>query len=181
MSIVQELVARGSDKRLKPKNREPEWARSLGRVGVVTRNPALWAGVSAAMAASSNTRLRRAAGRATVCYLLGAVAGNLPKPLFSRPQPRFRRAKRPEIVRGSFPSGHGAAEVGYVFGATLEAPILFLPLGTAAMLAHWSLVRAGKHYVTDLLVGGTMGLAIALISKRAWPMDTGGAQAELGA
>ncbi|MBW3591047.1 MAG: phosphatase PAP2 family protein [Actinobacteria bacterium] len=171
MSIIQLISRSGSNKKIKPKKHEPELARSLGRVGVLTRNPTLWAGVAAAMGASSDAKLRRAAGRATACYISGAVIGNLPKPLFGRPQPRFRRAKKPEIIRGSFPSGHGAAEVGYVFGATLEAPILFLPLGTAAVLAHWSLVRAGKHYLSDLLVGGTMGLAIALMSKRAWPMD----------
>jgi membrane-associated phospholipid phosphatase len=41
-----------------------------------------------------------------------------------------------------------------VFGATLEDPAAFLPFGTMALLAHLSVVRAGKHYITDMLVGG---------------------------
>lgn len=172
MSITQAISRSGAGKRIKPKKREPGFARSLGRVGVITRNPALWAGCSAAMVASGNARLAQAAGRASACYLTGAVVGNLPKPLFYRPQPRFRRSKKPEIARGSFPSGHGAAEVGYVFGAALVVPVLLAPLGTAALLAHWSLVRAGKHYVSDLLVGGTIGLGIALLSARVWPVAT---------
>lgn len=72
-------------------------------------------------------------------------------------------------MRGSFPSGHGAAEVAYVFGASQEAPALFLPLGGAAMLAHWSLVRAGKHYVSDMLMGGFLGLGIAMFGDLLLP------------
>lgn len=136
-----------------------------GRAGIVTRQPLMWAGLSLALAASGSPALRRAATRGAACYLVGAGIGNLPKPLFHRPQPRFRKPKKPEVVRGSFPSGHGAAEVAYVFGASQEAPALFLPLGAAAMLAHWSLVRAGKHYVSDLLVGGSLGLGVALLSE----------------
>jgi len=70
---------------------------------------------------------------------------------------------------GSFPSGHAAAEVAYVFGATLEAPVAFLPLGTMALLAHLSLVKAGKHYISDTLVGGMLGLAVVALTARVWP------------
>lgn len=156
-------------KKIKPKKNEPPFAGKLGRVGIVTRQPLVWASVTALMASSDKPALRRAAGRGAACYLTGALVGNLPKPLFNRAQPRQRRPRKPQILRGSFPSGHGAAEVAYVFGASQEAPLLLLPLGTAAALAHWSLVRAGKHYVGDFLVGGSMGLAIAFAALRLKP------------
>lgn len=164
-------------KKIKPKKNEPAFARKLGRAGIVTRQPLLWASATALMASSGKPALQRAAARGAACYLTGAVLGNLPKPLFNRAQPRQRKPKKPQILRGSFPSGHGAAEVGYVFGASQEEPLLLLPLGTAAALAHWSLVRAGKHYVTDFLVGGTMGLVIAFAALRIKPppLATGGA------
>ena len=103
-----------------------------------------------------------------MCYLVGAVVGNVPKPLFGRAQPRHRWPRKPQVVRGAFPSGHAAAEVAYVFGASLEAPVAFLPLAIMALLAHGSLVRGGKHYVSDQIVGGTIGLVVVALSAKAW-------------
>jgi membrane-associated phospholipid phosphatase len=128
--------------------------RMLARPGVITRSPLFWVLATAVMAVAGGSRGRRAALRGSMCYLLGGGIGNLPKPLFGRAQPRHRRPRKPQVVRGAFPSGHAAAEVGYVFGASLEAPVAFLPLGTMALLAHLSLVKDGKHYVSDTLVGG---------------------------
>jgi membrane-associated phospholipid phosphatase len=147
--------------------------KTPARVGVITRQPLLWILATAIMATKGGERGRRAALRGSVCYLLGLAAGNLPKPLFGRAQPRHSRPRKPQVVRGSFPSGHNAAEVAYVFGASLEAPVAFLPFGTMALLAHLSLVKAGKHYISDTIVGGFIGLAVAGFTAKAWPPDTG--------
>jgi membrane-associated phospholipid phosphatase len=100
------------------------------------------------------------------------VVGNLLKPLFGRPQPRHHWTRKPQVIKGAFPSGHAAAEVAYVFGASLEAPATFVPLGTMALLAHLSLVKAGKHYISDTLGGGIMGLAVVALMAQAWPPGT---------
>jgi membrane-associated phospholipid phosphatase len=147
--------------------------KTFDRLGVITRRSLLWILVTAVMAAAGGPRGKQAALRGYVCYLLGGVAGNLPKPLFGRAQPRHRRPRKPQVVRGAFPSGHAAAEVAYVFGASLEAPIVFLPLGTMALLAHLSLIKAGKHYISDTLAGGTIGLAVVVLTAKAWPPQTG--------
>ena len=110
--------------------------------------------------------------RGYMCYLLGGTVGNLPKPLFGRAQPRHRWPRKPQVIRGAFPSGHAAAEVAYVFGASLEAPIAFVPLGPAALLAHLYLIKAGKHYISDTLVGGVIGLAVVALTAKAWPPQT---------
>ncbi len=161
-----------ADKKKKLKRNEPELARKLGRAGIVARQPLTWAAVTALMAGLGGPKGRRAARRAGACYVVGAAVGNLPKPLFGRPQPRQRRAKKPQVARGSFPSGHNAAEVAYVFGAAQEAPAAFVPLAALALVGHWSLVRAGKHFVSDTLVGGTMGLAVAAVAAKVWPPST---------
>lgn len=138
-------------------------------MGGITRQPLLWALVSAGMATVGGSEGRKAALRGTGCYLVGAAVGNLPKPVFGRPQPRHRRARKPQVIRGSFPSGHACAEVAFVFGAAQEMPKSFLPFATMAMLGHLSLIRRGKHYLSDTLVGGVMGLAIAAYAARRWP------------
>ena len=143
--------------------------RTLARLGVITRSPLLWILATVVMAVAGKSRGRQAALRGFVCYLLGSAAGNLPKPLFGRAQPRHRWPRKPEVARGAFPSGHAAAEVAYVFGASLEAPVAFLPLGTMALLAHLSLIKDGKHYISDTLVGGTIGLVVVALTARAWP------------
>jgi membrane-associated phospholipid phosphatase len=125
------------------------------------------------MAAKGGERGRQAALRGAVCYVLGLAADNLPKPFFGRAQPRHSRPRKPQVIRGSFPSGHNAAEVAYVFGASLEVPIVFLPLGTMALLRHLSLVKAGKHYVSDTIVGGFIGLAVAVLTAKAWAPQAG--------
>lgn len=158
-----------SSKKRKLKRREPAYARTLGRAGIVTRQPLFLVMVTASLAGFGGDKGRRAARRSTVCYLIGALAGNLPKPLFGRPQPRQRRAKSPHVVRGSFPSGHNAAEVAYVFGAAQEVPPLLVPLGVMALIGHWSLLRAGKHYLSDSIVGGLIGLAVVAAVAKVWP------------
>ena len=158
-----------SPKKKKLKRSEPEVARKIGRAGIVARQPLVWLTTTGLLATVAGPKGRRAAQRGLVCYLLGALAGNLPKPLFGRPQPRQRRAKKPHVLRGSFPSGHNAAEVAYVFGASQEAPLVFIPLSAMALVGHWSVIRAGKHYVSDALVGGIIGLAVVAGVTKAWP------------
>lgn len=142
---------------------------SVARAGILARQPPLWGLVSVSMALVGGSKGRRAALRGSACYVVGAVAGNLPKPIFGRPQPRHRWARKPQVARGAFPSGHAAATVAYVMGASLEAPVVFLPLSAMAMAAHLSLVKAGKHFLSDQLVGGTIGIAIAALTARVWP------------
>lgn len=142
---------------------------AIGRLGALTRQPLLWAVATFGMAVFGGPTGRKAALRATGCYLVGATLGNLPKAAFGRPQPRHRRTRSPQIVRGAFPSGHACAEVAFVFGAAQEAPLAFVPFGTMALLAHLSLIQAGKHYLSDTLVGGTIGLMIAVAAAKLWP------------
>jgi membrane-associated phospholipid phosphatase len=132
----------------------------------------MWSFVTVGMAARGGPEIRQAALRGYTCYLLGGAVGNLQKPLFGRAQPRHRRIRKPRVIRGAFPSGHAAAEVAYVFGASLEAPVTFIPLGTMALLAHLSLIRAGKHYISDTLVGGFIGLAVVAVTAKIWPSQT---------
>jgi membrane-associated phospholipid phosphatase len=144
----------------------------FGRLGAVTSRPLFWILVTAVMATAGGPRGRQAALRGYMCYLLGGTVGNLPKPLFGRAQPRHLWPRKPQVIRGAFPSGHAAAEVAYVFGASLEAPIAFVPLGPAALLAHLYLIKAGKHYISDTLVGGVIGLAVVALTAKAWPPQT---------
>jgi len=69
----------------------------------------------------------------------------------------------------SFPSGHAAADLAFVFGASQELPRLFLPLSVASSAVHWSLVRKRAHYPSDVLAGGALGILVAAVAWVVWP------------
>ncbi len=140
----------------------------LQRVGVVFTQPLFWA-VLTAILARSGASGRKAALRGSAGYLLSGAIANGMKPLFGRPQPRHETVQKPEVMRGSFPSGHGAAELAYTYGAALEKPSLRIPLGAVAVLAHLSQVRSQKHYTSDMLAGKVVGFAVVKVTATLWP------------
>ncbi|MFN2506908.1 MAG: phosphatase PAP2 family protein, partial [Acidimicrobiales bacterium] len=69
----------------------------------------------------------------------------------------------------SFPSGHAAADLAFVFGAFQELPRLLLPLSLGTLAVHWSLVRKRAHYPSDVVAGGALGIAVAAAAWVVWP------------
>ena len=150
----------------------------LDRVGSVTKRPPIWAVVSAGLVAFGNGRGRAAALRGGVGYGIAAVLANLVvKPVVHRRRPPDA-ADHARIgpITSSFPSGHAATDLAFVFGVAQEIPVLFAPLSAATFTAHWSLVRSRAHYVSDILVGGALGIGVALGMRVLWPTgaDHGG-------
>lgn len=145
------------------------WA---GRAGDIMQRPPSWAAVAAVLAATGQTG-RRAALRGGVCYL-SAAAAHLPiKALVGRRHPPRSALHQLGPVTSSFPSGHAAADLAFVFGASQEMPRAFLPLSCASMAVHWSLVRKRAHYPSDVLAGGALGAAVALAAWKLWPPGPG--------
>lgn len=138
------------------------------KAGTVATQPLVWAAITALLAFSGGDKGRRAALRGALGYLMSSTIANGLKPIFSRPQPRHRKVQKPQVAKAAFPSGHGAAELAYTYGAALEDPRLRLPLGALAILAHFSQVRSGKHYRSDMLAGKAIGLIVVALTKKVW-------------
>ena len=116
------------------------WA---GRAGDIMQRPPSWAAVAALLAATGTTG-RRAALRGGVCYL-SAAAAHLPiKALVGRRHPPGSALHQLGPVTSSFPSGHAAADLALVFGASQEMPRAFLPLSCASLAVHWTLAGGGN-------------------------------------
>ncbi len=157
-AFIDRLVGRGSRKGSTP----------FGRAGDMIRRPPAWAGIAAILSATG-ARGRRAALRGGVCYL-SAVAVHLPiKKVTGRRHPPGSARHELGPFTSSFPSGHAAADLAFVFGAAQEMPKAFVPLSACSLAVHWSLVRRRAHYPTDVLAGGALGIAVALAVRKLWP------------
>ena len=142
----------------------------LDKAGSVAQQPQAWAGLAGALALAGGPAGRRAALRGSVAYVAAAVVGNiLIKPLVRRRRPPEAREGGMRPVTTTFPSGHAASDLAFVFGVAQEIPALFLPLSGATLAAHWSLARSRGHYVSDVLVGGGIGIGVALVLRQLWP------------
>lgn len=141
------------------------------RAGDVLRQPLVWAGFATAIALSG-PRGRRAALRGTVCSATASLIHLPLKRAFRRPRPRGARLHGAVLTTSSFPSGHTASDLGFVFGASQEAPLLFAPLSAATVASHWSLIRSRKHYPSDVVAGGAIALVVTAAAWKLRPPRT---------
>ncbi|MCA1679280.1 MAG: phosphatase PAP2 family protein, partial [Actinobacteria bacterium] len=132
---------------------------AASRVGDITSKPLMWAGF-AALLSLTGRRGRRAVVRGLVCS--GAASAiHLPiKHVIGRARPRGARliASGPGPLTSSFPSGHTASDLGFLFGASQVLPLLLIPGTVATACSHWSLVRRREHYPSDVIGGGAIAL-----------------------
>ena len=166
-ALVSRLVGIGSRK----------GTNLAGRAGDIMQRPPSWAAVAVLLAATG-AKGRRAALRGGVCYL-SAAAAHLPiKALVGRRHPPGSFLHELGPFTSSFPSGHAAADLAFVLGASQEMPKAFLPLSCASAAVHWTLVRKRAHYPSDVLVGGALGAAVALAVWLLWRPQSGGSGAD---
>jgi membrane-associated phospholipid phosphatase len=143
---------------------------ALDRVGFITKRPPFWAAAAAVMAVGGGRRGQRAALRASIGYATAAVVANvLMKPFVQRSRPPHAGQGRIGPLTSSFPSGHTATDLAFVFSAAQELPAVFVPLAAGTAAGHWSIVRTGSHYVSDVLAGGAVGIAVAWTMRKVWP------------
>ena len=140
----------------------------FGKAGDIAQQPPVWAGL-ALLLGMGGPRGRRAALRGSVCYTAAALAQVVVKVVVGRSRPVGSGLMRLGPVTSSFPSGHAATDLAFNIGASQEIPALFFPLSAATLAAHWSIVRSRGHYMTDVLAGGGLGIAVALAAWRLWP------------
>ena len=64
----------------------------------------------------------------------------------------------------SFPSSHSACAWAMCLGLSLHFPMagfFFLPLAAGI---SWSRIHVGAHYMSDIIVGSTIGVAVSFLS-----------------
>lgn len=162
-ALVRRVFGRGS-------SRGSTW---FGRFGDVAQHPPVWAVVASGLVLLGGARGRRAALRGGVGYTV-AVLAHLPiKALVNRRHPPGAAFLNLGPFTSSFPSGHAASDLAFIFGVSQEIPKMFVPLSAVTTAAHWTLMRRRAHYPSDILAGGALGIAVALAMWKLWPPEDG--------
>jgi membrane-associated phospholipid phosphatase len=129
------------------------------RAGDVLRQPVTWV-IFAGALSLTGPRGRRAVLRGITCSAVAAVVQFPFKLAFRRPRPLGARLLRTQRSTSSFPSGHTASDLSFMFGATQEIPLLIAPLSIATLGSHWSLMRSRIHYPSDIIAGGMIAVSV---------------------
>jgi undecaprenyl-diphosphatase len=117
--------------------------------------------VAGGLVASGRGPLRRAGVRGVMgAAATSAIAHALAKPLLLRARPWGRR----------LPSAHAASSSAFVTGAAMESPLLGAALAPVAVGVSAARVSLGDRAVEDVLVGAALGIGVAALTRRWWPV-----------
>lgn len=132
----------------------------------------IWHLVSATRALAPDRRPEHAVRVAAVLAVESALVNGPVKNLFRRHRPaweqeRPRRLRRPRTT--SFPSGHASAAMTAAGVLAERDPLWPLYYALGAVVAS-SRVYVKIHHPSDVVAGALLGVAIARVARRVWPL-----------
>jgi hypothetical protein len=102
-----------------------------------------------------------------------AARAELATGVFVETLKRLTHRSRPEGGKFSFPSGHAAAAFAEATAIASYYPRLRVPLYAWATGVAASRVYLGRHYLTDVVVGSSLGIWVArkVHKNNSWPLE----------
>jgi undecaprenyl-diphosphatase len=132
----------------------------------------VWHLISSGRALAPDRRLEHAARMAAILGIESALVNGPVKRLFRRHRPAWEQ-QRPLRLRQprttSFPSGHASAAMTAAGVLSESDPLWPLYYAVAAVVAS-SRVYVKIHHPSDVVAGALVGIALARIARRAWPL-----------
>jgi undecaprenyl-diphosphatase len=134
----------------------------------------IWHLVSTTRALGPDRRLMHAVRVAAVLGAESALVNGPVKSLFRRHRPaweqeRPRRLRRPRT--SSFPSGHASSAFTAAGLLSQDDPLWPLYYAIAGVVAS-SRVYVKIHHPSDVVAGALVGIALARVVRRVWPMPS---------
>lgn len=146
------------------KDRGPAGAAVSASSVVADRN-LVWPALAAVLILVPSPQQRRA-GAAGLCAIAAqALVTRATKPLVGRSRPPgWQRVLARDVGRQpsswSMPSSHAGNAVAFTAAASVQAPVLAVPLTLLAGVVSTSRLTTARHYPTDIAVGVLTGAAI---------------------
>jgi membrane-associated phospholipid phosphatase len=130
-------------------------------------------GVIAAGLASGQDRLRRTGCRMLTAHSLSTIAKLAGKGSVDRTRPGALNEKAYRLEKGhsddgrlrSMPSGHSAGIVAVAGAIAADYPQALIPAAAASVAIGAAQVPSRNHYLSDVVVGAGIGLAVAGLSR----------------
>jgi undecaprenyl-diphosphatase len=139
----------------------------------------LWMGIAVA-GALAGKRTRRGSIRGIASLAAASFISNtVIKPLIGRRRPDPERTSIARRIghlpwTSSFPSGHSASAAAFAVGATMEVPLAGVVLAPIAAAVAYSRVHVGVHFRSDVWAGAAVGLTVAFVGRKLWPVKPWG-------
>jgi undecaprenyl-diphosphatase len=132
----------------------------------------IWHLVSTSRALGPDRRLVHAVRVAAILGAESALVNGPVKSLFNRHRPAWEQ-ERPHKLRrprtSSFPSGHASAAF-TAAGVLSEGDPLWPAYYAIAAVVASSRVYVKIHHPSDVVAGAVLGIALAQVAKRVWPL-----------
>lgn len=130
-------------------------------------------GVIAAGLARRDERLARAGLRMLAAHSLSTMAKLLGKGLLDRTRPRALNEKAYRLESGSssdgrlrsFPSGHSAGSAAVAGALAPDFPATAAPVALGAMAIAAAQPASRNHYISDVVAGMAIGVAVSMIAR----------------
>ncbi|WP_458685576.1 phosphatase PAP2 family protein [Nocardia tengchongensis] len=135
----------------------------------------LWLFLAALLGSRKGTP-RRAALRGVISVAGASFTVNVVlKTVIARRRPAAEllpphRRLVPAPTSSSFPSGHSAAAAAFLTAVALESPRTATALAPLATTVAYSRLHTGVHWGSDVVAGAAVGSAVALATRRWWPV-----------
>lgn len=163
--VRQADAAAGS--RINSRHAHPAVDRGLVALSHAADRGALWFSIAAVLVILGR---RRAALRGVLSLTAASILANLVgKQVFGGDRPLLKdvpigRHLPSQPTSGSFPSGHSASAAAFATGVALESRAGFA-LAPAAIGVAYSRLHTGAHWLSDVVGGIALGMAVAAVGK----------------
>ncbi len=157
------------------------WTARFANLGDQPPLIALSIGVAAIGAVRRDERLMRTGLRMLVAHSLATMAKLIVKDHVDRTRPAALGKKKYRLEEGeskdgelrSMPSGHSAGALAVAGAVALDYPRWRAPTALAAVAVAAAQVPARNHYLSDVLVGASLGMAVDGAARQLVPATAG--------
>ncbi len=146
-----------------------KWTRRFAEIGDQPPLVAISLGVIAAGLVGGHDRLRRTGFRMLTAHSLSTIAKLAGKDSVDRTRPGALNEKAYRLEKGtssdgrlrSMPSGHSAGIVAIAGAIAADYPRALIPAAAASVAVGAAQLPSRNHYLSDVVVGAAIGLAVA--------------------
>jgi len=149
------------------------WTRRFAEVGDQPPLVAISLGVIAAGLVGGHDKLRRTGFRMLTAHSLSTIAKLAGKDSIDRTRPGALNEKSYRLEKGtsrdgrlrSMPSGHSAGIVAVAGAVAADYPQALVPVAAASIAVGAAQLPSRNHYLSDVVVGAAIGLAVAGLAR----------------